>query len=102
MQCTIHVLTDLLRAFVQHMLFKKLCLSPVSNKINQVKSGLFLCKLHFGYTSGKVVHLLDYLWPRHQKDLLYVVLICKSIVKILWSYLLNHESSFFGFKNLHI
>ena len=54
MQCTIHVLTDLLRAFVQHMLFKKLCLSPVSNKINQVKSRLFLCKLHFGYTSGKL------------------------------------------------
>ena len=54
MQCTIHVLTDLLRAFVQHMLFKKLCLSPVSNKINQVKSRLFLRKLHFGYTSGKL------------------------------------------------
>ena len=99
MQCAIHVLTDLLRAFIQHMLFKKLCLSPVSNKINQVKSRLFLCTLN---TSGKVVHLLDCLWPRYQKDLLYVVLICKSIVKILWSYLLNHESSFFGFKNLHI
>lgn len=36
---------------------------------------------------------------RRQKDVRYVVLISKSIEKIMWSYLLNRESSFFRFKN---